>query len=334
MKKTFINTTFIIFAFALLLFSPFYIEVALAQPTPTPTSATTAEDPYTLLAPIPCVGGNCSGDLATNTTLPQYVKGFIQLSIGISAVFAIVMIVIGGFQYMTSDALQGKQDGKTRIKNSAIGILLIAASFIILQTINPDLLDIKLKIDASPTAQSGTQTGTLVAGGTCTTCVPLDSSLSSVLKRGQGTQILPDTNTKLVALNNTLKEENISWWISEAYPPTVKHANVCHSAGTCIDANFTNTSKPRTSDFESLTEPERTQHAKNINSFIDSAESANLRAIYEVPTSARRDLLIQAGVPANRIITVIKSDGAPIEPHFSVYNCSAHPESCRTLPRP
>lgn len=164
MKKTFINTTFIIFAFALLLFSPFYVEITLAQPTPTPAPTATPDGTYNLLAPIPCVGGDCSGQLATETTLPQYVKGFIQLSIGISAVFAIVMIVIGGFQYMTSDALQGKQDGKTRIKNSAIGILLIAASFIILQTINPDLLDIKLKIDASPTAQSGTQTGQLSAG--------------------------------------------------------------------------------------------------------------------------------------------------------------------------
>lgn len=164
MKKTFINTTFIILAFTLLSFSPFYVEIVLAQTTATPAPTATAEDPYTLLAPIPCVGGNCSGDLATKTTLPQYVKGFIQLSIGISAVFAVVMIVIGGFQYMTSDALQGKSDGKTRIKNSAIGILLIAASFIILQTINPDLLNINLNIDASPTAQSGTQTGELSAG--------------------------------------------------------------------------------------------------------------------------------------------------------------------------
>jgi hypothetical protein len=305
MKKLFISTAFIITVFTVISFAPFYVDTTLAQ---TPTATT--EEPYNLLAPIPCVGGDCSGQLARETTLPQYIKGFIQLSIGISAVFAIVMIVIGGFQYMTSDALQGKQDGKTRIKNSVIGILLIAASFIILQTINPDLLNINLNIDASPTSVSGTQTGTLVAGGTCTTCVPLDSSLR--LGDNTNTQIYPETGAKLLVLNESLKEASIGWAITEAYPPKVTHKNPCHSAGTCVDANFRNTAAT----------------AQNINKFIEATSGVGLKAIYEVKTPKEKSDLVSAGVPSNSIMVIEEITGS----HFSVYNCSAHPESCRTLP--
>ena len=93
-------------------------------------------EPYTLLAPLPLTGDR----YATETRLPEYVNGIIGIAIGISAVFAILMIIIGGFQYMTSDAIQGKQDGKNGIRNTFWGIILIAGAFIILNTINPSLL--------------------------------------------------------------------------------------------------------------------------------------------------------------------------------------------------
>lgn len=298
------------FLLVIILFIAFPNFVAYAQ-----------NDTYTLLAPIPCVGvggGSCDQN-ATQTRMPDYIKGLVRLVIGISTVFAVLMIVIGGFQYMTSDALQGKQDGKNRIKNSFLGLLLIGASFIILNTINPNLLEINLNIESVQTASQTVGTGELSAGGTCTTCVPLDSSLP--LKPNQGTEIFPDTNTKLVEMNKKLKDGGVSWWITEAYPPTVVHSNQCHSAGTCVDANFTGGSLPKTSAFEDLTPSEREAHAKNINAFIKAASDSGLRAIYEVPTEARKSLLVQAGVPSSQIQVVTKLiNNKAIEPHFSVYN--------------
>ncbi len=284
-------------------------------------------EPYTLLAPLPLTGDR----YATETRLPEYVNGIIRIAIGISAVFAILMIIIGGFQYMTSDAIQGKQDGKNRIKNAFWGIILIAGAFIILNTINPRLLDINLNIERIQTREASVDGGTLGGRGVCTTCAPVDPDLP--LKPGQGTQILPDTNTKLVSLDGTLKAAGISWQITEAYPPRVAHANQCHNRGTCVDANFVDRDRPRTDDLENLTPEERRTHANNINRFIAGASNSGLRAQYEVPTVARKNLLVQAGVPSNRI-TVVPTliNNRAIVPHFSVYNCSADPQSCRTLP--
>lgn len=140
------------FLLVIILFIAFPNFVAYAQ-----------NDTYTLLAPIPCVGvggGSCDQN-ATQTRMPDYIKGLVRLVIGISTVFAVLMIVIGGFQYMTSDALQGKQDGKNRIKNSFLGLLLIGASFIILNTINPNLLEINLNIESVQTASQTVGTGEL-----------------------------------------------------------------------------------------------------------------------------------------------------------------------------
>ncbi len=65
--------------------------------------------------------------------------------IGISGFTALIMIIYGGVQYLTSAgnpaAIGGAQD---RIKSALLGLLIIFASFIIIQTINPDLTILKL----------------------------------------------------------------------------------------------------------------------------------------------------------------------------------------------
>lgn len=119
---------------------------------------------YTLLAPIPCVGGDCK-TLAEKVTMGPYVSGFFKLAIGLSAVAAVAMIVAGGFQYMSSDAISGKQAGKDRVWNAVISLVLVFAAWLILNEINPNLLNINLNVEpATVTAPTGAD-GTLVAGG-------------------------------------------------------------------------------------------------------------------------------------------------------------------------
>jgi hypothetical protein len=131
---------------------------------------------YTLLAPLPCVDGSGSGEnfnpncgqTAQKTTLEKYLPGMFQLLIGIAAAFAVFMIVIGGFQYMTTDAVQGKSEGKERIKNAIFGLVLVIGAWLILYTINPDLLKLRLSIEpadikAPPTIGAARGTATLAA---------------------------------------------------------------------------------------------------------------------------------------------------------------------------
>ena len=106
-----------------------------------------AQENYTLLAPIPCVGSdNDCNKLPQTTTLEKYLPGVFKLAIGLSAVFTVFMIVLGGFQYMTSDAIMGKKDGMNRVKNSVWGLVLVIAAWLILNEINPKLTEINLNV--------------------------------------------------------------------------------------------------------------------------------------------------------------------------------------------
>jgi len=77
------------------------------------------------------IGGNC---------LTTIVAWFYTLIVGISGLAAFVMIVWGGVQWMTSAGNPTKtSDAKDKIQKALLGLLLILASFLILQVINPEL---------------------------------------------------------------------------------------------------------------------------------------------------------------------------------------------------
>ena len=55
-----------------------------------------------------------------------------------------VMIVIGGIEYMTSELVSSKKAGIERITNAILGLLIALTAFLILNTINPNLLNVCL----------------------------------------------------------------------------------------------------------------------------------------------------------------------------------------------
>ena len=75
-----------------------------------------------------------------------FISGLFRFSIGFAAALAVVMIIVGGIQYLSTDAWQGKSEGKERIKNALAGLLLAISSWIILNTINPELTSINLSL--------------------------------------------------------------------------------------------------------------------------------------------------------------------------------------------
>jgi hypothetical protein len=52
------------------------------------------------------------------------------------------MIIFGAIEYMTSKAFLGKSAGREKIKNALMGITFLIVGYIILLTINPDILNI------------------------------------------------------------------------------------------------------------------------------------------------------------------------------------------------
>src|SRR3990167_8352752 len=81
-----------------------------------PTIKVLAVD-YTVLAPLPGI------PQGSPITLARYIPLIFNLLIGLSAVWAVLMIILGGFQYMSTDAIQGKANGKERIKNAVLALV-------------------------------------------------------------------------------------------------------------------------------------------------------------------------------------------------------------------
>ncbi len=111
---------------------------------------------YKLLAPLPCPTGSeadCTGTKLENfnagdeTALGKYLNLIVRLVIGISAVLAVVMIVMGSIEYMSSELISSKEAGKDRIKNALFGLLIALSAYALLNTINPDLLNSDVNID-------------------------------------------------------------------------------------------------------------------------------------------------------------------------------------------
>jgi len=132
---------------------------------------------YHLLAPLPsckpsdpgCVcspsGDSCtltyfdpgSSTGSSSDTLGQYLNMMIKIFIGICAVLAVIMIVIGGMKYMTDELISNKEEGKKRIMGAIFGLLLALGAWVLLNQINPTILKSNVDIPTAVVAVAGIQ---------------------------------------------------------------------------------------------------------------------------------------------------------------------------------
>ncbi|MBM5789734.1 hypothetical protein FJZ23_01440 [Candidatus Parcubacteria bacterium] len=85
------------------------------------------------------------GDMTTVGDLGTYIQKLYQWMLGAGALIAIVMVMIGGFQYALGAAASGQlAQAKDRIKNGLIGLVLLVSVVVIVQMINPQLLKLDL----------------------------------------------------------------------------------------------------------------------------------------------------------------------------------------------
>ncbi len=108
-----------------------------------PVGAQTAckEGEYCALTTIP---GLTTAKQSVNPV--QVVTNIYGVSIGIAAILAVAMIVWAGVEYATVESLGGKSDAKDRWHGALIGLVLLLSSYIILKTINVDLVNINLDL--------------------------------------------------------------------------------------------------------------------------------------------------------------------------------------------
>ena len=103
----------------------------------------------------------CTLDAIKNNTtdkgseLPRCINQIYVWSLGVAALLALLMMIIGGYYYMTASG-NAEQSGKgiDMIWGAVIGLALLFGAYLLLSTINPDLVN--LKFDTSGLNQTTT----------------------------------------------------------------------------------------------------------------------------------------------------------------------------------
>jgi len=117
------------------------------------TPCKTEKNCYALLEGLPT---NDTGELLesidTTASGSQGIGGFInfifQIGLGVAGVIGVVMLTVYGFQYAADDKnVQTFAQLKEKILGVVMGLLLLLGIFVILKTINPDLLIVEPKIE-------------------------------------------------------------------------------------------------------------------------------------------------------------------------------------------
>lgn len=92
------------------------------------------------------------GDIGKVSDLGDYIQNGYSLLLGIAVTISIVMLMIGGIQYVLGAGMPEQvSKAKHRIQNAVIGLALLMCAYVILFTVNPQL--VKLEVPAVPMAK-------------------------------------------------------------------------------------------------------------------------------------------------------------------------------------
>ncbi len=112
--------------------------------TPTPLTSCTGtleEGCYTLLEPLGGIEGVSVGNANGEGGIGGFMNFIFGIGIGVAGVLGVVMLIIYGFQYASNEqSIRGFTELKEKITSVILGLLLLLGTFILLRTINPDLL--------------------------------------------------------------------------------------------------------------------------------------------------------------------------------------------------
>ncbi|MCW1888037.1 MAG: pilin [Candidatus Moranbacteria bacterium] len=159
---------------------------------------------YTPLENVPFIQG---------TTLSEYLRGVYILGLVLVVIGAVFMLVIGGFQYLTSAGnTSALSSAKHTIEGALFGLFLALVAYLILYVINPDLVNLKissfqpLALQANPASGGGSGGGAGGGGATGSTrpcaggLIAIPSALGQRLTSSSTNQICKDIADRLVQL--------------------------------------------------------------------------------------------------------------------------------------
>ena len=98
--------------------------------------------PLLASAANPCTIEGLRANNNSPSTLPQCINQVYIWSLGIAALLALLMTIFGGYAYMTAAGnAEQAEKGKSYIWGAVIGLALLFTAYLLLNTINPDLVN-------------------------------------------------------------------------------------------------------------------------------------------------------------------------------------------------
>ncbi|OGM99693.1 MAG: hypothetical protein A3B91_01475 [Candidatus Yanofskybacteria bacterium RIFCSPHIGHO2_02_FULL_41_29] len=186
--------------------------------------------------------------LPAATKFQDLITSAYDYSLILVGIAVFIMIMWGGFLWMTSAANPGNiNTAKGYIRNAIIGAILLASSYVILNTISPELVGggFSLRgLEAPPPPPP--VTGNLCPNNAnglpdngCSGCVVMNTGVPR--KSGVGDiwapnpKITASVDTALTSLITQAANQGVTFEVTEAYCPTVSHLDLSHYNGQGID---------------------------------------------------------------------------------------------------
>ncbi len=119
-------------------------DVGATYEAPADGVPTIVESPTIPVLSVPIPGVSFSAPVATNDTINvnfigQYINGVYSYLLGFAVTLAIIMVMIGGVQYILASGSGNIKKAQARIGNAVVGLVLLLFVTTILFTVNPQL---------------------------------------------------------------------------------------------------------------------------------------------------------------------------------------------------
>ncbi|MFH1315720.1 MAG: pilin, partial [Candidatus Uhrbacteria bacterium] len=116
----------------------------IGEPTPKHCYGGTPKENYCYPDPEPMpleiLIGAPGQEVAQVNDLAEYVAAWYQWLLYAGVIIAVVMIMIGGVQYMVGKGMGSIDSAKKRIQSAIIGLVILFGAYVILATVNPQLV--------------------------------------------------------------------------------------------------------------------------------------------------------------------------------------------------
>jgi membrane-associated protease RseP (regulator of RpoE activity) len=132
-----ISLFILVFIFILVFNTNFNLLKQVSLETQNLSAVEAGKKTYVPLEPIP----GLTDSKTSEQQLGVYLGTIFNWAIAIAIILSIIFLLLGGIQYMTTDAIGNKEEAKGKINAAIVGLLLALSSFLILETINPQIVN-------------------------------------------------------------------------------------------------------------------------------------------------------------------------------------------------